>query len=82
MARQLAENVAKAMAKEGRITYPWEKWANGKWWQLDYGTDFRVEPAVFKNQAKSWGNSHGYIAEAHVTQGDDGVVLCFTPKNE
>lgn len=82
MAKQVTENVAKAMAKEGRTNYPWEKWANGRWWQLESGIDFRVEPVTFKNQAKTWGNQHGYLTEAYVTQTDDGVVLCFTEKGD
>lgn len=82
MAKQVTESIAKAMAKEGRNNYPWEKWANGKWWQLECGIDFRIEPSAFKNACKNWGNSHGYLTEAYVTQADDGVVVCFSPRED
>jgi hypothetical protein len=80
MAKQVSEAIAKAMAKEGRRTYPWRKWANGKWWHLEQGIDFDIDPSAFRTAALQWGNKHGYIAEASITQGNDGVVLCFTPE--
>lgn len=67
------------MKQDTRAHYPWEKWTNGQWWHLEQGIDFFVKAPNFKVQAKNWGNSHGYITEARVTQGDDGVLVRFTP---
>lgn len=81
MAKKVTEAIATAMAKQNaRMTYPWETWTDGQWWHLEQGVDFYVEAGTFRTQAKTWGKNHGYIVDARVTEGDDGVVVCFKPE--
>lgn len=81
MAKQVSEAIAAAMAKgEERRTYPWQIWSNGKWWHLEKGTDFDVEPSSFKTSAKNWGKGHGFVVQARLTQDGEGVLVCFTPE--
>ena len=60
--------------------YPWETWANGRWWQLKRGKteDFDIKPANFKVTAKAWAKRNGYVADVRLTQDGQGVVLRFT----
>jgi len=81
MAKQVSEAVAAAMATQvQRMNYPWEKWANGKWWHLEQGIDFYVDPSSFRTTAKNWGSKNGYIADARVTDDKKGIVICFSPE--
>jgi len=81
MAKKVTEAIATAMAKQNvRMTYPWAAWADGQWWHLEKGVDFYIEAATFRTQAKTWASKHQYIADVRVTEGDDGVVLCFKPE--
>jgi hypothetical protein len=81
MAKQIADNLVAALAREeDRMTYPWETWANGKWWQLEGGVDFYKKPSYFRTLARGWGNKHGYVTETRVTQDGKDVLLRFTPE--
>lgn len=81
MAKKVSQSIAVAMAKQDtRMTYPWESWTDGNWWHLEKGVDFYIEASTFRTQAKTWGKVHGYVTDARVTEGDDGVVLCFKPE--
>lgn len=80
MGKQIPEHLVAAIAKDDeRRTYPWEMWANGKWWELKQGKteDFDIEPSSFKISAKAWAKRNGYIPDVRLTQDGEGVVLKF-----
>lgn len=41
--------ILKELPPDGRSKYDWDRWLNGKVWELQRGKDFQVAPKSFHN---------------------------------
>jgi hypothetical protein len=46
----------------------WEQWANGSWWELEAGKDFRQDATRAGRAARQWASNHGFHCSAKCTE--------------
>ena len=80
MGNMLNDEQVAALAREPRRrSYPWDQWANGKWWHLKPGEDFDCKPVSFPVILNAYARRHGLRAEIR-RQPDGSVFVVFVPR--
>lgn len=77
MARTL-KHFAPPKSKGRKPTYPWERWFNGKTWQLSRGQDFTCEPTTLQRLARKTALAMGKSISVFFVSPDQ-LVIC--PRN-
>lgn len=83
MAKELTPEEASTLLTQepySKTKYPWDRWSNGSWWQIEHGVDFQRKVDSMRSGISTWARRHGMKAEIHLR----GRVILFrlTPLGE
>lgn len=80
MARQLSAFTLDTPRKYKSTMYPWDKWTNGKIWQLKRGEDFLTRPDHFRVTCLAIARRRGLQCELRVN--GDTLEVRFRKTNK